>query len=347
MNSVPSDLFVSVVAPLHDDAAHIADFVKETEAVLLAHYVEYEIVLVDDGSRDDTREIVESLLSSHRCIRLLRLSRRFGVEIALAAGLETAIGDVVVTILPAVDPPRLIPRFVDVAIDGRDIVIGVAPARRDASYRLLRGCYDWLCRRVLDVDLIPGSTCFRALSRQAVNALLRVRSRRRYFSLLIDDIGFDSIRIEYEQEPRASVARPGLAALARGGVSLIVHNSTVPLRFVSLMGLTGSLLSLAYAFYVVMANILLATIAPGWTTLSLQVTGLMFLMFLMLALIGEYLVRLLEEVSDRPLYHVYSEKTSTVMLANPERTNVIRTAVDGGGDAHTATHSPGTRGTDA
>jgi glycosyltransferase involved in cell wall biosynthesis len=330
MTAPASDIFVSVVAPLYDDAAHVAAFIRETEAVLLGHYAEYEIILVDDGSRDDTRRIVESLLQQHRCLRLLRLSRRFGVEIAVAAGLETAIGDFVVTMQPAVDPPGMIPRFVDLARDGNDIVIGVVstPPHPGPVYRALRSVYFALCRRLLDVEVIPGSTCFRAFSRQAVNALLRVRSRRRHFSLLVYDIGFDSIRVAYEQSPRGAVVRPSLPALVRGGVSLIVHNSTAPLRLVSLMGLIGSLLSVGYAVYVVLVNMLLATIAPGWTTLSLQVTGLMFLMFLMLTFIGEYLVRLLEEVSDRPLYHVYSEKTSPIMLANPERTNVIRAAVE-------------------
>jgi len=330
MTAPPSEIFVSVVAPLHDDAAHVAAFIRETETVLLEHYAEYEIVLVDDGSRDDTRRVVESLLPIHRCIRMLRLSRHFGVEIAVAAGLETAIGDFVVTMLPAVDPPRLIPRFVDLARDGNDIVIGVVstPPPRGPVYRMMRSVYLALCRRLLDVEVIPGSTCFRAISRQAVNALLRVRSRRRHFSLLVYDIGFDSIRVAYEQSPRGTIAGPSLPALVRGGVSLIVHNSTVPLRLVSLMGLTGSLLSVVYAVYVVLVNMLLSTIAPGWTTLSLQVTGLMFLMFLMLTFIGEYLVRLLEEVSDRPLYHVYSEKTSAIMLANPDRKNVIRAPVD-------------------
>src|SRR5206468_2184236 len=108
-----SDCFVSVVAPLHDDADIVEGFVRDVLAVVSAEYANYELVLVDDGSGDDTSARVTRLLSEERCIRLVRLSRRFGRDIAISAALDTVIGDFVVVLVPESDPPELIPAIVE------------------------------------------------------------------------------------------------------------------------------------------------------------------------------------------------------------------------------------------
>lgn len=137
-----SDCFVSLIAPLQDDAALVRPFVEEVGQLLEDHYTHYEIVLVDDGSRDETVQRVNELLGEQRHVRLIRLTRSFGQEIAISAGLDTVIGDFVVVMLPGVDPPALVPELVERCRGGADIVYGVRRTRvgEPWSSRLGRGC---------------------------------------------------------------------------------------------------------------------------------------------------------------------------------------------------------------
>jgi glycosyltransferase involved in cell wall biosynthesis len=326
------DVFVSVVASLDDAADFVEAFVVETHAVLEGAFSNFELVLVDDRSSDATVARVASLLTRLRCIRLIPLSRRVGWETAITAGLETTIGDFVVTLDPNTDPPGELVDMVEAARNGYDVIVGVRNAQVEgsAAYRLLRRAYYALCRRMIVGDLIPRATHCRVLSRQAVNAVLRIHQHRRYFSMLVSEVGYIPKIHPYERICRSRKATtPGILESVQEGTSFIVNNSNVPLRIVSFVGLAGSLLSVLYAGYIVLINLLLAKIAPGWTTLSFQVAGLFFLVFVILGLVAKYMERILEEISDRPLYHAGSEQVSSVMLADEERLNVLH---DGAAD---------------
>jgi len=324
------DVFVSVVVPMRDHDAIIEDVATEVHSILERSFTNFEIVLVDDTSRDATGGPAEAVLARLRCTRVIAISRDIGREIAIMAGLESAIGDFVATLEPGVDPPEMIPTMVEMARRGHDIVLGVADRTRGPGlvYRTLRAAFYRLWRRLMRVEPIPGATALRVLSRQAVNALTRVRQRRLYFPLLAREIGFGIALVDYaRRSSRASAPSPGILSSIREGVSLIVHNSTIPLRLVSALGLIGSFLSLASSCYVVVVNIVLDRIIPGWTTLSLEASGLFFLVFAMLTLIGEYLGRLLDESTERPLYFVRGEKASSIMLSDPSRPNVLLSSV--------------------
>jgi glycosyltransferase involved in cell wall biosynthesis len=324
------DVFVSVVASLDNAAEFVESFVAETHPILENAYSNFEIVLIDDRSSDTTITKVVALLSRYRCIRLIPLSRRLGWETAITAGLETAIGDFVVTMDPDTDPPGELVEMVELARGGHDVVVGVRDTTREHNflYRTLRRAYYALCQWMVSADLIPGATRYRVLSRQAVNAVTQIHQRRRYFSMLISEIGYASTIHRYELICRSKrPVRPTILQSLREGSSFIVNNSNRPLRFVSTIGLLGSLLSVLYAGYIVMINLLLDKVAPGWTTLSFQLAGLFFLAFLILALVAKYMERILEEISDRPLYHAGSEQVSSVMLADEERLNVLHDAV--------------------
>jgi len=321
-----NDVFVSLVAPLFNAASFVAAFIEEAQALLAENFTNYEIVLVDDASTDDTRRRIEELLGRYPCMRLLPLSRRMGEEVAIAAGLESAIGDFVVTIDANLDPLGLLPAMVSAAQDGRDLVLGVVPEGCEESpvFGLARRGYRLLCRWLLQYQPPPGLTAYRVLSRRAVNAVTRFRRRRRYFPAIVAEIGFPYLPYDYQrQQPRSGVEPRRLLRSIHEGASVLLHHSTVPIRGVAVLGLFGSLLSMLAAIYVVLVNIFKNTVAPGWTTLSLQMSGLFFLVFLMLAMIAEYIARMIDETDDRPLYHPLDEKNSSVMLAQPGRTNVL------------------------
>jgi glycosyltransferase involved in cell wall biosynthesis len=326
-----ADVFVSVVAVCRDQAGLLPEFVREVSAVLDAHYANYEILLLDNSSTDATAATVRGLLGSARCVRYLQLSRQTDEETALTAGLDAAIGDYVVTVHPDLDPPAEIPTLVERSRAGADVVVGVErnPPPRGRAYQFLRRVYMRLTKTLVRLEPVHGVTSFRCLSRAAVSALTRIRSRRRYFAVVLAEIGFRPVVFPYDRHPRSGVrAFPSLPRSVRTGLSVLVHYSVAPLRWVSVLGLVGSLLSLLYSGYVIVVYLVKRDVLQGWTTLSLQVSGLFFLVFVMLALIGEYLGRLLDELVDRPLYHVREEQSSAVMLSDLARRNVLDRSTD-------------------
>ncbi|PTL80224.1 glycosyltransferase family 2 protein [Vitiosangium sp. GDMCC 1.1324] len=319
------DCFVSVVAPLSNDGAILESFADEVLSVLRANYSNYELILVDDGSEDDTAQRMGVLLKRQPCIRYIRLSRSFGVENAIASGLDMTIGDMVVVMMPDSDPPALVPEMVEQARSGVGNVYGVRTSRQGEPFWLRAGAalFYWLCVRLLDIHLPKNSTHFRALSRKAVNAVTRIKDRYRYLRLLSSSVGYSSREIPYEplhrhQPPRhrSFMQSVGLA------MNIMVSQSTNPLRLVSWLGLGASLVNVVYMGYVLAIYLLKSTVAEGWTTLSLQVGGLFFLVFLILSVLSEYIGRLMEESRERPLYHVLDEQNSNVLLAEPERRNI-------------------------
>ncbi len=321
-----TDIFVSVVAVLRSYGRFLPEFVADVRRVLDRHYTNYEIVLIDNGSRDDTPQVVRDLLKSNKCIRYLKLSRRLKPETAVVAGLDAAIGDFVVTLHPEFDPPSEIPALVEECRAGADIVFGVAPypTRPGMVYRSLRWGFYRIARSLLGLDPVRVNSGFRCLSRTAVNALTRVRQRRRFFGQIASEIGLTTETLDYRFIARAGKSpRINLRRSIRTAASMAVNHSLAPMRLVSLLGLTGSFLSLVYSLYVVGVYLFQRDVMPGWTTMSLQVSGLFFLVFIMMTMIGEHLGRLLDEAVDRPLYHVREEHSSSVMLSDLARRNVM------------------------
>lgn len=320
------DIFVSVVATVHDPGAMLEPFVAETLAVLQRTAPHYELILVDDGSTGVPRAEWDAVLGRHDCLRLLHLSREFGEEQAIAAGLDSAIGDYVVTMSPGADPPSLIPALVQRARDGADVVLGVRRSRRGDPWwlRMGAGLFYWYARRVMRLELPAHATHFRCLSRQALNALNRLRengSRLRVFSSYI---GYASASFPYDpigQTRRSRSRTPGEAlSLALG---MVLDNSAHPLRLASALGVLAALLNLAYVVYVLVVYAVRDDVAPGWATMSLTNAAQFFFVSLILAVLCEYVGRLPKRFGSDPGYYVKEERSSAVLLRD-DRPNVVR-----------------------
>ncbi|WP_224360486.1 glycosyltransferase family 2 protein [Hyalangium versicolor] len=318
------DCFVSVVVPLSNCGSIINGFLDEVTGILQANYTNYELVLVDDGSSDDTAERVKEALGRHACVRYLRLSRKFGTEIAIASGLESVIGDYTVVMLPECDPPSLIPELVAQARAGQGVVFGVRRNREGDPLWLRLGAFIFygLARFVFRWRLPRNGTEFRVLSRQVVNAISRIKDRYRYLSLLSFYVGYASQSFVYTPVSRSSRRRRGFFDAVSLAIGMIVAYSTHPLRWVTWVGVGASLLNLLYMSYVVGIYLFMPQVQEGWTTMSLQSSGMFFLLFTLLAVLAEYIGRLVEESSERPLYYVMEERNSNVLVAE-RRTNVV------------------------
>lgn len=328
-----SDSFVSVVAPLHP-GVRVKPFVEQLVTVLSGHYSQYEIVLVDDGCDEVTVTAATELLDTFPYVRFIRLTRHFGFETALLAGLESVIGDYVVVMRPEHDPPELIPDMVDWTGGGYDIIVGVHAKLPDESLlaRAASRLFYWYANRILKLDLPLHSTDFRVLSRRAVTAFIRIKDRMRHFRMYGAMVGFRSITFPYDAHPGA-VAQRSLRERIALSIGVIVANSIQPLRLVSLLGLLAASLNVLYAIYVLLVYLFLPDVAPGWVTLSMTSSVMFFVLFLAIAVISEYIGRILLETRDRPQYYVLEELNSRIVIDEDKQMNVVRESTDRHNDA--------------
>ncbi|MFM7207896.1 MAG: glycosyltransferase [Planctomycetaceae bacterium] len=325
--TLPSTSFVSVVALVADDADRLPGFVAEALAALATTTADHELILVDDGSGRATAAACDRALAEHECLRVIRLSRRFGADIAVTAGLDSALGDLTVVMAVASDPPARIPDFVAAGDRGADVVIGTT-GRRGRSWlrRAAWKAFHRVFRRMTGFRLVPGAATMRLFSRRALNALTRIRQKTVHLRLLGCSVGFQTAVIEYE--PVAPPRRAPLAATVGEAVSMLVSHSPAPLRLVSYLGGLASLLNVLSVAWVVVANVWKDRVVEGWTTLSLQIAVMFFFLFTTLIVIAEYLAHAFEEVKDCPLYHVAEERSSSTAMSDARKRNIRMVSID-------------------
>lgn len=310
------EIFVTVIARLQDDAPEVAAFIATTLELLREHYENFELILVDDGSQDTTISIAKSLLKQYECIRVMRLSRRFGPDIAFLAALESALGDYAVLLQVAQDPPELIPRLIALAQEHEAMIYGVNALRPPHGLRRWGSAlFYWSCAALFQVSLPSHATYLWALDRRAINAILEIKNNFKYLKGMIAHIGFRRVPMSYQ--PRVVLERtswPETLAALDTAVSVITSNSLRPLRFVSLLSVGASLLNVFYVLYVIAVLMLKEHVAEGWVTQSLQHSVMFLLLFLVLVVLAEYIGRILHEVKAYPLYYLQEEANSSVII---------------------------------
>jgi glycosyltransferase involved in cell wall biosynthesis len=320
------DRFVSVIAPLYNDSKTIQAFITEVMEILRDNFTNFELVLINDASEDDTGKKVINLLSKYECIRLINLSRHFGTEVAICSGLDSVIGDFNVVLLPESDPPTLIPQLVAQACAGTDLLIGVRQKRRGEPWWMNWGAniFYWLCQKVFKIPLIKNSTHYRVLSRQMVNSITQIEDKYRYLRLLDAYVGYHSEVFTYQPIWRARRNRFSHPLEAMNlGLQIIFVNSLNPLRIASLLSLLVSLLNLLYLVYVFLIYLLKEKVAEGWVTLSTQNSLMFFLLSLVLAILCEYVGLMFAKLRGWSSYYIANEVNSSVLVVNPEQLNVV------------------------
>jgi glycosyltransferase involved in cell wall biosynthesis len=321
-----TEVLVSVVAPVSNGAAYLESFVRQAAASLAASFRHYEIIIVDDGSVDGSTAVAESLLSELDHLRLVRLSRRFGPEAAISAGLELAIGDWTVVLDPATDPPEIIPELVERARSSADMLYGIRDKPRDEAWhvRMCAKLFYWYASRVIHLEIPKNASHLRVLSRKALNALLQLHRRELYLRVLPLYIGFRSEPFVYTPVERpGSRERRSFGELVNTAVALTIDNSAHPLRLVSVLALTASVMNIVYAAYVVIIYVLKPDVVEGWVTTSLQSALQFFLLSLALSALCEYTGRIFNRVGGQPSFYIMDEQSSAVELRE-DRRNVIQ-----------------------
>jgi len=318
--------FISVIAPLYNDKGIVEGFTKEVAKILKQTYSNYEIVLIDNFSNDGTPSIVENILKEVDCVRYIRLPRQHDEEVAISAGLDTVIGDFVVIMSPSLDPPELIPEVVEYAKTSNGVVFGVLKNRKGQGIftRIGTKLFYWYAKKVLKLNMPENTTDLRVLSRKVVNAIIKIKESNRYLTLLSTYTGFSSETFHYTQKQGGRKKKKSFLRQLRFAKNIVVSNSIHPLRFVTFIGFTASLLNFLYLLYIVAIYILKDDIAEGWTTVSFQNASMFFMIFLILTVLSEYIGEILKESKSRPLYYVSDEKCSSVLVSDENRLNIVK-----------------------
>lgn len=325
------DTVITVAAPVRDDdAGFVEAFVRETSAVMAKQFAYYEILLIDHGHGDALIQQIERLQADLPRVRLVRLSRAHPTEIAYYAALDCSIGDFVVLMDPDRDPPSLIPTMIEQCAAGNDAVIGkVADKRQSFLRRQGSLLFYWLLGRLTGHAIDADVTEFRAFSRRIVNSLVRIKDRNLYMKYLTEYVGYQQTHVEYERISRSGQReRTGLLVSTSQAVSILVANSNKPLRAVALVGLVASAVNLAYAAFafaigVLRDSVAAVTAAEGWASTNVFNAVMFFLLFAMLAVLSEYVQRILEESQQRPLYYIAYESNSSVVDQYRDSLNVV------------------------
>ncbi len=268
--------------------------------------ISYEIVLVDDGSRDGSEHDLRELAISSSVVKLVRLSRNFGKEAALTAGLDQTSGDAVV-ILDAdlQDPPELISQMLAAFHDGSDIVYMKRRSRTGETWgkQLSAHLFYRLLNRISSVAIPEDTGDFRLMSRRAVNALQRLPERNRYMKGLFAWVGFPTHVIEYDREARAAgTTKWNVLSLFGPALEGITSFSVAPLRWATAAGLLAALIGISFGLYVVLKTLVFGDPIGGYPSLIAVITFMCGIQLLSIGLVGEYVGKTYFETKQRPLY---------------------------------------------
>lgn len=297
---------ISVVVPAYNEADNLPILKERLEAVLRA-YGSYEILIVDDGSRDDTLAVLQRFATADARVRYLSLSRNFGHQNALKAGLDNATGACVITLDADLQhPPEIIPDMVERWKAGFEVVNTVRRDRGSAPFkRATSWMFYYFVNFISDFEIRPGAADFRLLDRKVLVALSSLGDRTQFLRGAIPWLGFRQCEIEYTPDERAcGEPKYDLKRMAGLAIDGITSSSIRPLRISTLLGIVMSVLAASYAAYALATKLVLGTAITGWTSLLIGMMLLGGVQLLMLGIIGEYLGKVLLEVKGRPPYVV-------------------------------------------
>mgnify|MGYP001563678889 CR=1 FL=1 len=299
---------VSVIVPVFNEASVVDAFHRRITQVIAATDYPYEIIYVDDGSEDNSADLLGAIREKDSAVALVELSRNFGKEVALSAGLDHARGEAVIVIdADLQDPPELIPQFLEQWQQGYDVVYGQRTDRRgDSRMKVLTARWFYRIINILSEVEIPRDVGdFRLLSRRAVEALRSLPERHRYMKGLYAWIGFPQKAVPYVREPRAAgTTKWNYWRLWNFALEGITSFSAVPLKMATYLGLLTSSMSFIYGLFIVFRTLIWGDPVAGYPSLAVIILFLGGVQLICLGIIGEYLARTYHESKARTLYFV-------------------------------------------
>src|ERR1039457_3465935 len=312
-------MLLSVVIPVYNEAEALPFLFRSLLQVLRNMDCDYEVILVNDGSRDDTSQLLVSASETDRRIKVLGFSRNFGHQAAITAGLDFATGDAVVVMdADLQDPPELLPEMVELFRRGYDVV-SAQRVQRDGETifkRATASFFYWIMRRMVDERMLSEVGDFRLFSRAAIVAIRSFREQHRFMRGLVAWLGLKEVIVPFHRQERSGGdTKYSLPKMLRFAWTAISSFSALPLRFSLAIGLFVAFGGFAYLIYTVYAALVLKITVPGWTSLVALQVIFSGATLTAIGLLGDYVARIYEEAKGRPLYVL----SDTVNLRQPEQ----------------------------
>jgi len=302
---------ISVVVPVYNEEAVIYESYSRLNHVLQGLNEPYELIFVNDGSRDATATIIRNICGEDANVRLIDFARNFGHQTAITAGMDYASGDAVIVIdADLQDPPEVIPEMIAKWREGFDVVYGQRAKRIGETLfkRFTSAAFYRVLQKLTDVDIPVDTGDFRLIDRKVCDALKKVKERNRYVRGIISWLGFRQTGVEFIREKRfAGETKYPLKKMLRFAFDAITSFSYKPLKLATYVGVTVSLGGFSYLLVVLYLKLFTTSTVTGWA--SMMAVNLFFngVVLMMLGIIGEYIGRIYDEAKGRPLYVVREE----------------------------------------
>jgi glycosyltransferase involved in cell wall biosynthesis len=301
---------LSIVIPLYNEADTVDELLRRLGTVIAGLQPAppaYEIICVDDGSRDETLARLRSAAEHEPRLRIISLSRNFGHQIASTAGLDSAFGDAVILMDGDLqDPPELIARFIELFREGYDVVYATRRRRAGESrFKVWTAALFYrITRRLTNVAIPLDTGDFRLMSQRVVTGLRSMRERHRFIRGLVAWSGYRQTGVDYDREARfAGSTKFSTGKMLRFALDGITAFSEIPLRFASYFGFIVSVFAFIYAVVVLVLNFRGQNL-PGYTSMMIALLFLGGVQLIGVGILGEYIGRIYNEIKDRPLYLV-------------------------------------------
>jgi glycosyltransferase involved in cell wall biosynthesis len=300
---------LSIVAPAYNEERNLPAFLAAIVPVLESIGEPFEIIFVDDGSRDGTLGMLAAAASQDPRVKVIGLARNFGKDIALSAGIAHATGDAVIPIdCDLQHPVELIPQFVAKWREGFDMVIGVRPKRDEESWarRTASRAYYRVLKAMTPVEIPPNAGDFRLIDRKIVDIIVKMPERHRFMKGIFAWPGFKVASIDFQAAPRPSATRStwSFFKLWRFALDGLFSFSTAPLKLWTYVGIASAIGAFVYLAITVIQKLFWGIAAPGYASLLIVMLFLGGLLLISNGIQGEYIARIFEEVKGRPLYVV-------------------------------------------
>lgn len=300
-------MLISIVVPVFNEEDNIQNFYHAVTEVMKQVTYDYELIFVDDGSKDGSAAILQALSQDDQHVKVLLLARNFGHQLALTCGLDYAKGDAVITMDGDMQhPPTLIPDLIRLWEEGNDVVRTIRDSTEDASWSksFTSKYYYKLMNAMSEVPIVEGGSDFRLMNRKALETLKRFREHGRFLRGIVGDLGYRQVDLHFVAPARfAGVSKFSVRKMIRFALDGIAAFSRAPLRMALYVGVVCGFLSLLMILHILFVY-LMGEAVSGWATLGIAIFFLCGVQLIGLGIIGEYVGRVFEEVKHRPLYWV-------------------------------------------
>lgn len=317
-------IFLSLVIITRNQADRIQPLLAEVSRMLVELVSDHELVIVDNASDDDSLVRLKALTGADGLpnLQVYALTKEIDADTAAWVGLENALGDFVAVIDPLNDDISFLPAMLDKAVGGVDVVFAnneQKPAQSFA-YRGAYAIFNLLYKWFIGIHLAKEAPQYRVLSKRVVNFILQHPQPAMMYRHLPATGGFARVNLSYSATPKISHPKQLGESIDRG-MRLLVSTTRAPMRLVTSLSLFGAVANLVYSIYVVAVGFLKTDVAPGWVSLSLQQSGMFFLISLVLLVLGEYILNMVSLQNEGPLYHV-GQEFSSARMTRREKLNI-------------------------